>query len=265
MKNKYSDNLFFQSKLQAFAAGELKGEALQELKTTIAQSTEAADEAHFSKKLAQALQHEDKLSMNALLAAIIAEKGLPPELPKNEARPNRTKANIGLYWASIIVLFFVVGGIFIYRSSVLNEMKVSVALYEHNFAPLENVIVTPETRTGLELFDRGMAAYDRGDFVRAAGFLDRFYQQSGDPNAALFLGVAQLELGNQEAAINSLQNCLGNLASPALDASQWYLALAYLKNGDMGLASEVLKTISAESVYGSQAASLLKEIKKPGN
>jgi TolA-binding protein len=258
MKNTFSDDLFFQTRLQARIAGELKGEALEELKAAIDKSPEAAEEARFSHRLAEVLRHEDKFQKSALLAAIIAEEGLPPT-------PDSTGKGFAknfLKWTAAFLLIVGLSGVFLFKMLVNSEAKTYGALYEQHYAPLENVIVTPDKPAGLEGFDQGMAAYDRGDYAKAIELLSAYYQQSGDANAALFLGVSHLEQGNAKAAAEALQNGIGKLPQPALDACQWYLALAYLKTGDTSMAKGLLKTIQQDGIYGKQAADLLEKIGK---
>jgi hypothetical protein len=254
MENNFSDDLFFQTRLQASITGELRGKALEDLNATIASSPEAADEARFSHKLAEVLRHEDKFQMSAFIGAIIAEEGLPPA-------PAKLKVGTGLAkLAGIILLLTTIGGAYFYFTSISNPTTTRTDLFEQHYTHLENVIVTPDNPTGLEQFDQGMAAYDRADYPQAIALLSDYYRQSGDANAALFLGVSHLEMNNAQAAAEALQNCIGKLQPPALDACQWYLALAYLKAGDTGLAKGLLNTLSKDGVYGKKAEGLLKKM-----
>jgi TolA-binding protein len=253
MKNTFSDDLFFQTRLQAKVAGELQGEALEDLNATIDQSPEAAEEARFSHRLAEVLRHEDKFKMSAMLATIISEEGLPPS-PKATGKGNLKKI---FNWAAV---FLVVSGLLVaiaYKMMAPSELGTNSALYGQYYTPLENVIVTPDNPTGLEGFDQGMTAYDNGDYAKAVELLSSYYQQSGDANAALFLGISHLERGDVQSAAKALQNGIGNLPQPALDACQWYLALAYLKMGDEVLAKGLLNTIQRDGVYGKKAEELL--------
>lgn len=256
MKNTFSDDLFFQTRLQARIAGELRGDALDALNASIAESPEAAEEARFSHRLAEVLRQEDKFQKSALLAAIIAEEGLPP----TPSATGKGLAKNFLKWTAAFLLIAGLSGVFLFKVLVNSEAKTYSVLYEQHYTPLENVIVTPDNPTGMEGFDQGMAAYDRGDYAEAVERLSAHYQQSGDANAALFLGVSHLEQGNAIAAVEALQNGIGNLPQPALDACQWYLAMAYLKTGDATTAKGLLNTIQQDGIYGKQAAVLLEKI-----
>jgi tetratricopeptide (TPR) repeat protein len=255
MASKYSEDHLFQTQLRAKIAGELKGEALEELNKAIATSPEAADEARFSGKLSQALRHEDKLQMNTLIGAIITSEGLPPTPPKSGPWGSALGWLLGLALLSV-------SGVIGYNAWFAGQLKSPAQLYERHFSPLENIIVTPENTGGLAGLDSGMEAYDRGDYAQASALLGNYYQQIGDPNAGLFLGVALLQQGNHKDALVPLQNSMRNLQPPALDACRWYLALALLKDDNPALARNVLRGIPEESVYGEQSKQLLVDMEK---
>ncbi|MDW3651289.1 MAG: tetratricopeptide repeat protein [Bacteroidia bacterium] len=79
------------------------------------------------------------------------------------------------------------------------------------------------------------------------------------PYARLHLGIAQLKNGNDEAAMDVLQQ-IGEDSSFYLQA-QWKLALAYLKQGNTEQAKEILGMLTTESrTYKNKALELLEAI-----
>lgn len=258
-ERKYSDDNRFQEQLRAKIAGELETSSQKELDEIIAQSPEAAEEARFSSKLGMALRHEEKLQLNAIIGAIIAEEGVPPAKPKSG--PGSGAWGRWLIWLTGLVVVGISIGVGYQLLISYNQPDVG-QYYESHFKPLENVIITPQQAGSLNELDRGMDAYDRGDYERAAELLGQYYGQTGDPNAGLFLGVTQLQIGRHHAAISTLQNSLRGLQAPALDAGRWYLALAYLKTGELLSARDLLRLIPAESVYGDQAGLLFSELER---
>lgn len=105
-------------------------------------------------------------------------------------------------------------------------------------------------------------AYNRGDFRAAAtafaALTDRF------PDAeipALYLGVSQLESGDNLAARRTLTHALGNAHDARHPAATWYLAIAELRTGDLAAAVPRLQSLCspASSPYAARACALAKQ------
>ena len=76
-------------------------------------------------------------------------------------------------------------------------------------------------------------AYDNGDYATAANLLKELYALTGgqDPHVAMGLGLCGLSGDLVPAAIRALAPLATNKTSPYRQQAQWYLALAYYRQG----------------------------------
>ena len=85
-------------------------------------------------------------------------------------------------------------------------------------------------------------------------------------NAYYYNGICYIELGNASEAIISLQKAVKSSPNKLSKIkAEWYLALAYLKKGDLKKANEFLMKVASsnrEKVYSSKATSLMNDLKK---
>lgn len=91
---------------------------------------------------------------------------------------------------------------------------------------------TPPTFTGIAirgpadadsaraLADRGMAAYQRGDFAAAARFLDEASRRDASPGVNFYLAAALMTIGNDSAALSAARRASNPPGNPfAADAA----------------------------------------------
>ncbi|MEX0274372.1 MAG: tol-pal system YbgF family protein [Flavobacteriaceae bacterium] len=83
-----------------------------------------------------------------------------------------------------------------------------------------------------------------------------------NPNVQLYIGVCQLELSQYEAAIKTF-TLLGEAQVMDSHKSYWYLAMTYLKKGDLEPAKDALKELTSQKTHYKydEAKALLQELK----
>jgi tetratricopeptide (TPR) repeat protein len=93
--------------------------------------------------------------------------------------------------------------------------------------------------SGAQLSDRGLAAYQAGDYRRAAELLADAFERDTSPAVGFFLGVTQLKTGTPSRALESLAAARQPLGNPYAAEASLYLAKAWLQLGqaDSALAS----------------------------
>jgi len=101
-------------------------------------------------------------------------------------------------------------------------------------------------------------AFQAGDYATAETQLMAYTDQyPDDQQARIYLGICKMELNKTEEARLIFQDFAGAEAS-FKDLADWYLALNYLKAGDMASCSTALKAIAPASSFFGRAQSLLK-------
>lgn len=109
-----------------------------------------------------------------------------------------------------------------------------------------------------------LAAYQGGKFKLAISLFEQHLETfPGDDQAYLWMSIAHLESGNDEKAIQLLQE-LKVKGQTYYEKASWYLTLAYIKKGEANLAEEVAKELKASGgkEFQEKLPQLLKKIKR---
>ncbi len=117
-------------------------------------------------------------------------------------------------------------------------------LYKEYYEPYEDLIIDHEkdvADTQQQLY-LGMDAYKQEKYDQAMMYLQNYVQQYPDElSPYLYLGIAYMEVEDMSQAIQKFQKLT---TSPELgQQAQWYMALAYLKEGKIEKSIEILKNI----------------------
>lgn len=103
-------------------------------------------------------------------------------------------------------------------------------------------------------------AFAAADYAAALSALDRLAaERPGDPSVALYRGICLTELDRMAEARSALEPiAAGN--SALRSEAQWYVALGYLKAGDLDACRNALAQIEAGEARYEQARELLKKL-----
>ena len=105
-------------------------------------------------------------------------------------------------------------------------------------------------------FDRGMVDYKEGKYKEALARWNLLLEEEfADDTLIYFVAMANLELGNYDLSQKLLKQVADENASEFKEDASWYLALIYLKNGELDPAKLMLSNLDRP-----EAQALLKEI-----
>ncbi|MEL6639416.1 MAG: hypothetical protein AAFR05_21905 [Bacteroidota bacterium] len=241
------------TRVQRYLRGELPAEEQVALEALLKRSPEAREELALSRRLHQ----------------VIREEYSPHPRPSTPPRPVRnhlalpSPSTVGplgsrVFWLSFIGLGIVLmlSSVYFWSRSIDRTASVDAAYLE----PLEMdlpFMVDPAEEGPL---NRAIQAYRVADYKSATSGFNQYLQSHRDINARLYLSVAQLMVGQNEAALSNLKVVLGQSKGSVRAASQWYLALAELQTGQQIEARLLLKNLRADDVYGIRAQELLAEL-----
>lgn len=114
-------------------------------------------------------------------------------------------------------------------------------LFASYYAPYENLIVSRGQGDDV-ILERAMSAYDNQNYQRAVSLLQPYLEANpNERSAALYLGIAQMELSNYGEAESHLMEALNDPLYQ--QQADWYLALLYLRMDDVNKSSETLQKI----------------------
>jgi hypothetical protein len=237
-----------------------------------------------SRKFELDLEQDKDLKKNfSLYSDIVSEinetgkselKSFIRDIDKDLEDPNLFFIRTRRYWpvaASIIIL------ISFALFYLLNVPSIdSDELFASYFEPYPNNIIhyargaqiPPELEDiSLEKYNKivqGMKLYDAEKFQEAYDVFTENINQADDNEVLLFyLAITQLENDELKLAIQNLELISQDLDNIFYDASQWYLALAYLTDKQIKKSKKLLKEIiNNDNQFSERANKLLSDIKE---
>ena len=154
--------------------------------------------------------------------------------------------------ASVIILL----GIGIFYN--LNRPVTTEELFLSNFEPYPNVVF-PIERGSSESDAKTIAfsAYEREDYEAAIAGFDSLYSETGESHYLFYKANALIALHRSDEAIPLLIQ-YSESGDQLSEKSGWYLAMAYLDNGDREMAGKVIDSLIANEIYmGNEATDLM--------
>lgn len=174
--------------------------------------------------------------------------------------PYRKFLKAGLLAASIIIAI----GVGIYFMDFSNSGHNYQFIASKAFAPYPNYIYqnTRGANTNSESqLKKGMRYYTLGNYQASTKILTEVTQKSDSALYRFYLGNAYLASDRPEKAIEEFQSIRNELSKELQPNNQWYLALAFLYNGEAESAKRLLKKLADNnSAYRKSAKALLRKL-----
>lgn len=160
--------------------------------------------------------------------------------------PGKKKPNGTIWLVLVLLLLMVLAGLYFMKSTDDQSEFTTEEIFAANYEPFPNII-NGQTRGEEGMiseedvdFRQAMLLYEQGDFQAALG---RMKSDSLDAFKLLYRGIALLETGQTEGAIQSLAQAVAIENEEIEDAVTWYLALAHVKAANVSEAQIALETI----------------------
>ncbi|MBN2520032.1 MAG: hypothetical protein JXB17_05985 [Bacteroidales bacterium] len=194
------------------------------------------------------------------------------EIDKQIPEPVILKTNYRriLAYAAIIIILIGIGSI-IFLTSKTNTDKLYLAYFDHyknDLVEYSRGVPTESPIKNLSVDDymiltEAMRYYDKKDYEKTIEIIEnRLITNTDCPGIIFFLAVSQLETNRFDEAIDNFKFLIQYPVNDYYEQSNWYLNLAYLKNGDIEKAKLGLKEIILKnSRYKKNAQELLNDLK----
>ena len=170
------------------------------------------------------------------------------------------------WWLLILAALLAAVAAWLWFKSPMHKSNAD-RIYAMYFVPATNEYVAMQLRGKQEKFDahpaleQAMQYYDAKQYAAAINYFEQYLlEQPNDGQAALYEGIALMELRQLEKAIDLLEQATDTYPDHSL-AAHWYLALAHLLNKDNAAArSELQYLMSIDSPYKERAAAILAQL-----
>lgn len=219
---------------------------------------EFAANFEFQKELQNALRKEERQEIKSLFSNLEIQTVTASE----ESRPKKTETKVisirpWLVAASVILLLGLGSWLLFFNDSDLNTDQ----LYAANFTPYENVVHPIERGEQLEdLKTQAFTAYEDADFTLALELFKELQIQQADPYIAFYEAIVLMQLNKHQEAIPLLEGYIEN-DGQLKDRATWYLALAFLKQNEIGKSRAQLEKLVKMGSFKKEASQeLLKKM-----
>jgi hypothetical protein len=199
---------------------------------------EFGNQVKFEKSVQEALKRNERAELKSFLNGI--------EMPK-ETKIYR--------WFAIAASF--VGIVLISTFSIYYfPEKSSSNLYATYFQPYPNEVAPVVRGQNLNTpITDAFQAYENENYKLSS----KLFEDIPEDYALLYGGISNLEIDQNQKAINQFKK-LSLQKDKYQEISEWYLALAYLKNNETKNAKEVLNSIGQNQQFYEQATELLRNL-----
>ena len=238
--------------IQRFLNGELDEAEKQKVEKQIADDPNFAEEVRFYRSLIGNMKaiRRDELASN------LNQWYQEHEFSQIEARPWWQH---NWYYAAAAIVAVLIACYLAWDS--FPQTYTNEELYSEAFQPYP--AEGKRSATKVTNLDKGLSFYNSAQYDSASYYLTKVRQEPNTPiHYALFLGIAFLENGNADKAIEEFDLLLNPPNVFYGEMARWYLAMAYLKKGNREKVAEVLREIaqSNEHFNRNEAKKLLKKL-----
>ena len=240
--------------IQDFLNGRLNEQELAEFDALYKTDAGFREEVEFQKDLKASFSSVKRDELKTKL------QGFEEELKsKGKVRHLKTDKPTSSYkkWlaAACILVIVGIGLMYFFDKPTANE------IYFAHFKTYENV-VNPITRgeTGKNLADSSFISYEKGEYKKAAEGFAQLFSETGKSYYLLYEANAYLAYEKPEKAIPLLEKQL-SYQDEFSEKSKWYLALAYLKTGEIEKAKTLFEEIKVAGSYkAEEAGEIIKDL-----
>ncbi len=239
--------------IESFINNELDKEQLEWFQQRLKEDKSFAKEYKLQADLQKALNEEDIIDLREKLNKISS-------VTTQVNRPTRKLHKNKFLFAAASLAFLIIGGIGFY--SYLSKPG-SAEIYNTYYQAYEaNSWIRSADKLGKDMLDRAITRYEKEDYSSAKILFKNVLENDNDNLPALFYGgIASMETGDYQAAINNFNDLLNRGHSLFEQQTKWYLGLCYLKTENTRAAREIFLELGSESeYYKSKAKEILKHL-----
>lgn len=215
--------------IEAYLTGDLQGENLHSFEKQLKSDPVLERELTLHKELNQAMIEEDVLNFRSKVKQVVENKS------GNEAKKwyqNNTYLRIAAGLAFLILVLFIV-------NKLVFDSPSRVQLYADYYTPYDDLI---SGRTDQEdSLTLAMVFYNKQDYAKSADLLSKL-DKTEKPLLLLYEGISWMNMDKTKKS-EALLLELSELDSPFEIEARWYLALSYLKEGNIEKCKVVLTEI----------------------
>ena len=235
--------------ISKYLGGEMDAQSEKEFEQKLLNDKDLRNEFELQKGIQNALSEEDVMELRDDLEQY--------EPPAKGGKKNQLRWSDSLAAAAFITLLIGIGMLWIYHSQITKPDE----LYASYFEPYPSIYsqrsVNKDSEQGT-LKRKAFLAYEKENWEKAIDHFDKLLLlQPEKAEYAFYAAILDLKLNNAYRAIKRFQTVLKKEDPLLEDQTIWYIALAYLKEGNVEESEEYLQQIIKEDMANKEKASKL--------
>jgi tetratricopeptide (TPR) repeat protein len=247
------ETIDFSSYIEKYIAGEMSNTERRWFEKELEGSEILRKEVELRKKTELILRNMDHLSLRGKLSEIERERAYP-------GKKVRKGVPAYLKYAAVISLIVAIGTLTYQPWSGMSNEEVVSKYYRSYEPPTARRSGGAETNT---MFSMALELYNAQNYDKAAQLFSKVIENNPkDMQSMLLNGVANFETSNYPQAKQSFNKVIDDNNNLFIDQAEWYLALCFIKTGEIEKAKIRLTAIKAgEGIYRSEAKDILRKLK----
>ena len=236
--------------------GELSGPELNWFEKELDSNSDLQSELKLQKELNEALGQDDILDLREKLNVI--HEMVDPEPKRKKIKKTLSENWAGIAAASVVILV----AIGFLLSNSINPVQTGEELFDQYYEPY---IVPTNYRSATDInnvFHKALVEYGNQDYQKALLLFEKvLLKDESRMDVTLLTGISNLEIENYNSANNSFQKVINHDDNLFIEQAGWYLALCYLKTGELEKANlQFEKMITDNSLYKVAAEDILNKL-----
>ena len=242
------DNL---EKIERYLNGSMLSEEKKEFDTLLKNNSKLLAEVVLVKEINEAILDDEAEEFRQTLKKIINPD--QESKPINKSLINALKIPLA---ASVIILV----GLSLYNIFIHQD---SSKLFSNFYKPYSTDISTRSAEKMKDNIQLSYYLYQEGDYESSYEMLKNYtIKNFDDQTARFYLGLNALQLQYYKLAIDEFTMVEQDTVSPFALHARWYLAMAYLKEGNIKSARHFFQKLTDEdNMYSYRARKILKKLK----
>lgn len=234
------------NQIEQYLNGTLPEDQLKELQSRIASNPSLIHEISLHREIQSSLTANEAGSLKKTAQTVVSKR-----------RPTNRR-NVR-YWPLVAASLL----IFLAIKVLVNTNPTPKKLAAEYFVPYDNILFQRSENQLDVLLNEGMNAYQNTHYHKAITYLKKVTATNGkEPYVSLYLGISYLAVEDSKNAISHLKS-VSKLDSHTISfIAHWYLALAFLHNGQLKEARSTLKhlVLAKEPYYRIKAQDILDQL-----
>ena len=213
-----------------YIMGRLTGKQLSDFENELRSNTEFAAEFELHKNVVGGIQASGNRELKKELK----------EIHRQVVKPSAKIRPVWYRYAAAASILLIIAGVW-----VVNQNKNRADLFAEYYAPYR-ISLTVRGQANAASLKNAEDAYLKGDYKNAAFLIEGILQDEYNSQLILAAGIAYLEMGAYEQAIEKFNVLIDNNDKFLKDQAVWYLAMTMLKCKKVGEAKRYLEILAGD-------------------